>query len=144
MSRNQNRAKLYMDDSTNAEDVLAFAAERTANPTVLRDGDVIIFNYNNDPLEPQPLFEWAEDASPGVYLHSYNIPAVWAFIQRALPKAVRDGDVLAYRSTGDEYVAHENWRRSLVDTEEEFENPQSVRGKLDLIHHAATEVMDDV
>lgn len=144
MSQNDTQNELYMGDDTSPVEVLDFVAERTASPAIFRNGDVVVYNYHNESLVAGPLSEWAQSAEPGVYVVAYQIPGVWAFMQRTLPKPIRDADLLAYRKSSDEYVDYENWRRTLVDPDAEFEDPDAIREARNRINSLVAEVIEDV
>lgn len=131
-----------MDDDTTAVEVAEFVLDRTRNPAVLRGGDVIVYNYNNQLLHASVLSEWALDAEPGIYHYPFQISGVWTFIESMLPNPIRDSDILAYRKRNDEYVAYENWRATLDSPDEEFEDQQTVSSKQDELYWAFREVAD--
>ena len=145
MSQNDSQTELYMGDETGPLEVLDFVAERTANPAVFRGGDVVVFNYHNQSLLAGPLSEWAADAEPGIYVVPFQVSGVWAFMQRTLPKGIRDGDILAYRKSEDAYVDYVNWRRIYVENDQRFEgvDARDVRARLSEIHSQAAEVIND-
>lgn len=146
MNQRDTRAELYMDDDTTPVEVLEFVAIRTANPAILRDGEVLVFNYHNHPLDAVALGEWATDADPGIYHVTFQVSGVWAFIQRTLPKQIRDADVLAYRRSEEAYADYVNWRRVYEERDERFEDVENheIREQLAAVYRAAEEVVDDV
>lgn len=147
MSQNDSQTELYMGDDTGPLDVLDFVAERTANPAIFREGDVVVYNYHNQSLVAHALSEWAAEAEPGVYHVPFQVSGVWAFMQRTLPKPIRDSDVLAYRKSADQYVDYTNWRRVYASTDEAFEgvDGSEVRERMNRIHSSFREVsFDDV
>lgn len=141
MNSNDTQTELYMDDETEAADVLDFVAERTENPAVFNDRDVVVFNYHNQPLVAHAIAEWAFDADPGVYVVPFQVSGVWGFIQRVLPVPIRNADVLAYRKGSDVYVDYTNWRRVYVNDGEEFESEADVEEKIEEIYASASEVL---
>jgi len=143
MSQNDTQNELYVDGDTDPVEVLEFVAERTAKPAVMRDGDVVVYNYHNRPLDAHALSEWAQDADAGVYLQPFQIPGVWAFMQRTLPKGLRDGDLLAYRQGEDRYIDYTNWRRDYVDPNVTMDGGREVSDLIDQIRFEVVEVMGD-
>lgn len=103
-----DRSQLYMGDDTTATDVLDYAADRLEQPTGV--GDATVFNFHNQPLSMPELSQWAEDVESGVYVVPYQISGVWAFMVEALPSAVAQARLLAFRVNDREYVDYANWR----------------------------------
>ena len=138
-------SELYIEgDETEPTEVLDFVAERTAGPTIFRDGEVVVYNYHNRDLVVNALVEWAEEAEPGVYVIPYQVSGVWAFMQKVLPQAVRDADLLTYSRREEEYIDYDNWRRIYDEPDEEFEEADRIREQIDEIHESVRKVMFNV
>lgn len=130
---------LYMEDDTTVTDVLTFVRQRVESPTVF-DG-VIIYNFRNQSLNANALFDWLEGAEPGVYVVPYQISGVWAFMAEVLPDALQYAEILAYRQSDDAYVSYENWGGSLDRCE--FADTAGVVDEIEEIRAVVNEEIHD-
>lgn len=101
--------QLYINEETTREEVNEFMLKRSQRPTLLRNGDIWVFNYHNEPLEVQALSEWADDAADGLYVLPYQVSGVWAYMADQLPEEIAQARLMAYRPSEEEYVDYENW-----------------------------------
>lgn len=103
----EHDSELYMTDATTRDDAVDFVEARLREPVIT--GDVVVWDFHNASIETQPFLDWVAEAGPGPYVIPYQIPGVWAYMAKVLPRVVSNARLVAYRKGEGEYVDYENW-----------------------------------
>lgn len=118
MSGDYSSDGLFIDADTTVDEVVDFLERRTLNPH--RIGDNIVWNYSSHNIDPDAL-EIVKEKDCSVFAIPYQVTGTWGMMFSMLPEQIREAEILVYRTDSDQYVAYEQFYRSMSnERREEF------------------------
>lgn len=113
MSQDQSNRTEYTDDALiassemDAQDIRTFLVRRAREPYEIEG--VTIWSFNNHELHEAQLAEQAESFKSDEYIIPYQVPGIWGYMYRLLPKDMREIEILTYSTRDGKYYAFPNY-----------------------------------
>ena len=99
-----NRKKLFYSIDSSAEEIFEFIKNRVKNPIIIKNGAIIVFDFNNHPPSEGSLSQLKK----GIYTIPFSLSNVWSYIVSVLPVQLRTAKQLLYSVKKNKYESAPN------------------------------------
>lgn len=106
------KGDLWIESTTDVDEVLEFVEQRVQNPHYEKDGGQnIVWNFSSHELKKDKLKLGYRDEDK--FIIPYQVTSVWAFMYSLLPEELRTAEILIWREYNEQYVAYQQFYRQM-------------------------------
>lgn len=116
MAQTDSNSGLYIGSDTGTEDIVRFVEDRVENPHEVRGS--LVWNFSSHPVDTSAIRS-VSSKERDRFAIPYQVTGAWPALYALLPERVREAEVLVYHTDRDDYVAFQQYYRTMPDERQE-------------------------